>query len=928
MSGTTDRWLPRVGETPPAHLARVCEELRHDLDADDVAVWIRDPGLGRLRPSTFWSDPEGASADLEDDRPVPTGDVHREELPLGGDHAGDALLIITPAAAADGAALAQVRPLLATAAAQALTWLEAEGRRTRAELLIEVVETAASHDGLDDVLASVCQTVASVLDVRRVCVFLREDGRLVPRMARYSSGRRDEDLWSAFLDPDEPFRFGEMVIERGEPVLARVGEQDEQDWWAERFDVGSAVGVPLGTGDDPLGVLTLDSRNPDRFSQEHVRLGAAIASHLTGVIERARAAGERATELRISAAVNRLLEEAAGATSIADAARSLALVLHECLETEHAVAYLRGRDGRITEAMTIGVPDRLSRFLREQLVGEVADAFPFFHRMTDPGVIALDDASSSELLAPEMVEQLQLRSFIALPVLGSEGPIGVVEAGTTREQRRWSDEDRRLAERLAVEGSLVVENAALREHEQQRLAELSHRAFHDPLTSLPNRALLLDRIEHALARSERTPQGVAVLFVDLDRFKWVNDTLGHEAGDRVLVEIARRLSGAVRPGDTVARLSGDEFVVVLEGITAEADTTRVAQRIVAALERPHRVSGRDITISASIGVALGSSDVTDPEDLLRRADFAMYRAKRSGGAQFERYEEVEQAEQSRPLHLDEELRGGIDRGEITVRYQPIVVLDSERIVAAEALARWRHPRLGLLPPRHFVAIAEEAGLARDIDAIVLEEACEQLVTWQHRTGSDDLSVFVNLAPAQLRRPELGEVVSRAVENARLDPQRLVLELPEDALVDEPERTLTRLQRLKETGVRLAVDGFGSGRLPLRDLQRLPLDLLKIARAFVDGAATETGDAALVRAIVDVAGALGLGVVAEGIETTPQLTVLRRLDCEYGQGYLFERPADPSRVETLLRRQERYGIGWTRRGQNGGAASVPAEATAE
>jgi diguanylate cyclase (GGDEF)-like protein len=887
------RWLPRAGELPRDHLARLCGALRDELGADHVAVLVEVPSSPQLCQVAAVGEPPTSDG--------PGSGTHRESLEHGA-------IVVAPARTADAGTLEEVSPFVRSALAQHRTWRRIEERREHAELLLEVMDAAASRDELDAVLASVCETVAVALDVRRVCVFLLEDGRFVPRMARYSDGRRDDDLWDDFRTTDQPFEFGHLVLERDEPVLARAGELAVDDWWAERFGIGSAVGVPLGSADGPRGVLTLDSDRADRLTSEHAGLAEAIATHLSGVLERAQVAEERSAQLRVTAAVNRLLEEAAAATSITDAAGSLALVLHESLETEHAVAYLRDREGTISEALTVDVPGELAAFLRRQLVGEAADSFPFFGSMAGPDVAVVGDADDCGLIAPEVVEALDLRSFIALPILGADGPIGVVMAGTTRESRRWSTADRRLAERLAVEGSLVVENAGLREQDQQRIAELSHRAFHDPLTSLPNRALLLDRIEHALARAERNPRAVAVLFVDLDRFKEVNDTLGHDAGDRVLVQVARRLRSAVRPGDTVARISGDEFVLVLEAIARGEDAERVAARVISEMHRPYRVEGQEVELGASVGIALGNESDLDPEDLVRRADLAMYRAKRAGGRRAERYLKLARRDEDGRLDLDEELRAGIDRGELVVRYQPVVALDDLHITAADAHARWHHPRLGLLQLRHFGGIAEEAELIPVIDEIVLGGACQQLAAWDGLTDSE-LAAYVTLSESSLGHGETPQVVRSALEDHSIRPDRLVLVLREATVMDEVAGDPDRLDALRRTGARLAVGNFGSGRMPLRDLQRLDFDVLKIDPAFVDGAATETGDAALVRAIIDVAGALDIEVVAEGVQTTAQLRVLRELGCRYGQGRLFERPVEPSRIDQLLRR--RAGSPWLR-----------------
>jgi diguanylate cyclase (GGDEF)-like protein/PAS domain S-box-containing protein len=457
-----------------------------------------------------------------------------------------------------------------------------------------------------------------------------------------------------------------------------------------------------------------------------------------------------------------------------------------------------------------------------------------------------------------------------------------------------------LRDNAAVHGVVV----AMRDTSHRRLADeaLVHTALHDPLTGLPNRALLLDRLGHALARANRNAGQTALLFLDLDNFKVVNDSLGHLAGDLLLIEAAHRLQASVRATDTVARFGGDEFAVLLEDVSDANEAVAKAERLANALRQPLEVDGREVRPDVSIGVSLSSGGSDQPDDLLRRADLAMYQAKSAGKGRCCVFEPSMQARADARLELETGLRQALDRGELRIHFQPILALDDGRISGFEALVRWARPGHGLVSPSEFVPVAEDTGLIVPLGHWVLTEACRRLRMWQTRyPHAADLSVSVNVSPRQLRHPSFVADVARIIHASRLHPECVTLEITESALVQDAEETTRVLHELKAIGVQLAIDDFGTGYSSLSYLQRLPVDTLKIDRSFVNGLGESERDDAIVRGILELAGTLQLTTTAEGIETDTQLATVRRLGGASGQGFLFARPLAPEDVDLLLAR---------------------------
>ena len=430
--------------------------------------------------------------------------------------------------------------------------------------------------------------------------------------------------------------------------------------------------------------------------------------------------------------------------------------------------------------------------------------------------------------------------------------------------------------------------------------ELARRAFHDPLTGLANRALFVDRVGHALCRAERLADAVAVLFLDLDDFKLVNDGLGHPAGDELLVAVAERLAHTTRSGDTVARFGGDEFAILVESGPMPATARDVADRVAQALAAPFQIGPDVVSLQASVGVALGQAPDDTPETLLRDADLAMYLAKQNGKGRFEMFRPAMHDEAVERLALTADLRRAIDGGELETFYQPIISVDGARVVGAEALVRWHHAQRGLVPPFEFIGVAESTGLIVPLGKRVLAEACRQTAQWR-RTGvvGDGFHISVNLSPRQLQDPSLVDDVTQILKDSGLPAGALVLEITENAVMHDFDQSLTRLGALKGLGLRLALDDFGTGYSSLNRLGRLPVDVVKIDKSFVDQLTEDGEGAALVRSVIDVTHALGLTSVAEGVERPEQLTALAALGCDHVQGYLFARPMPATEATRTL-----------------------------
>ncbi len=663
-----------------------------------------------------------------------------------------------------------------------------------------------------------------------------------------------------------------LEIARGQGVGGRVWETGEPvsvadyDAWANRAPgldgvgrIGSVVGIPLTAGAETIGVIGLASGESGRVFDDADVAGLSRFAQLASVaLENARLHATARAEL---AARTQSEEELRASTDrlrrLADASFE-ALVIHRGGRVLEVNAAFVGLFGRAPDEV-IGVP--------------VLDLFPEAVRTALALQLGVDNETPYETLA-----LLADGSEAAVELIGRAIPYpDEVPARATA--------IRDIRERRAI---------------QERLARQS---FYDTLTGLPNRSLFMDRVTHALGWArpdDATP--LAVLILDLDRFKVINESLGHAVGDQLLAAVGRRLADALRPADTLARLGGDEFAVLVDGLAGEAAAEGLARRLVEALATPFPVEGREAFVGASVGVALSRAGAQGAADLLREAEIALYRAKADAGDRVSIFHPRMSAASMDRLELELDLRRAVDRGELRVHYQPLVDLRTGRTMGHEALVRWQHPCRGLLAPLSFIPLAEETGLILAIGDVVLSEACRQARTWQLADpGLADLVVSVNLSARQFARPDLAARIAAVVAETGLPPETLELEITESLAMSDAAATGVTLRALHELGVRVVLDDFGTGYSSLAYLSQLPLDVIKVDRSFVAGLHESPANLAIVRAVVGLAQGLGIVVTAEGIEREDQLQALRELGCDRGQGFLFARPCPAEEAGRALLR---------------------------
>jgi len=538
----------------------------------------------------------------------------------------------------------------------------------------------------------------------------------------------------------------------------------------------------------------------------------------------------------------------------------------ETLVLQHQVGY----DKVISRIPTsVGVSGRVARSGQTVLLEDVREAPDFLG--------AIDDVTSE----------------VCVPLFDEDRVVGILNVESVGGVA-LTQSDLRLTSALGEQASIALSRARLYAQAEENKERLAYQAFHDSLTGLANRALLMDRLEHARARTRRRKDLLAVLFMDLDEFKVINDSLGHVVGDRLLVQVAERLSSCVRPQDTVARPGGDEFVALLEDLGGEDDAVRVAERILEELREPFTVDGNTLHTSVSVGIAFDSNS---GKDLLRAADTAMYRAKARGKGRFEVFEPDMHHRAVRRLRLENDLRAARDAGGLAVYYQPKIDLRTGEVAAVEALLRWRHPEGGLLFPRDFLPLAEQTGLIVPIGKWVLREACLRAQTWEKlRRGTAPLLTCVNLSVKQLGQVEF---VAEVLEETGLAPADLMLEITEDTVMENAQYAISALDDLKRMGVKLAIDDFGTGHSSLSYLKRLPVDYLKVDRSFVERLGDNTKEAEIVSSTLALARALNLQAIAEGVETTAQLERLKGMGCDLAQGNLFSEPLEADALQRYL-----------------------------
>ncbi|MGA8218502.1 MAG: EAL domain-containing protein [Solirubrobacterales bacterium] len=505
--------------------------------------------------------------------------------------------------------------------------------------------------------------------------------------------------------------------------------------------------------------------------------------------------------------------------------------------------------------------------------------------------VVIDWRTETRFEESDLQAKAGMRSAVIVLIKGKGEPYGILGVGS-RKVREFSQEDVSFMQAIANVLASAIERRRTEERTQ-------HEALHDPLTSLPNRNLFLDRLEHALSVAARRQTPIAVLFLDLDQFKVVNDSLGHAAGDELLAAVAPRIEQALRPVDTVARFGGDEFAVLAEDVGNERGATRIAERIAEVLSRPFILRGREHFVSASVGIAIGGGNEA-PEALIRDADSALYRAKERGRGGYEIFDEVMRSRVVEHMQIENDLRRAIQRQELELHYQPVIKLSDGSILAMEALLRWNHPDRGMLGPLAFIPVAEESRLIVPIGRWVIEQACRQAAAWQQlHPDSAPVSVAVNLSARQIADPDLLSHIEGSVRANRIDPSSLWLELTETTLLDDTSFVERTLESLKGLGVRLVLDDFGVGFSSLGYLKRLPLSMIKLDRSFVENLTEGSHDAAIVRAVTEMANTIGIGVVAEGVETDEQVRMASTLGCGFAQGFHFSEPVPAAHVERLL-----------------------------
>jgi diguanylate cyclase (GGDEF)-like protein/PAS domain S-box-containing protein len=673
-------------------------------------------------------------------------------------------------------------------------------------------------------------------------------------------------LWARQLHPDdrEAVLAAETTIADGGPSVGAV-----------EYRMLHRDGHVVWVRDDALLVM-----GEDREPCWH-----GVMSDIT---ERKNAEAELERRAAQQAAVARLGEHALEGASVSDLMQEAISAAAALLEVEFAVVaeHVAQPNGFVIRA-THGMRRKL---VNQPAPGGAQSPAAYTLRHGAPSIVT-DWENESRFRRPALLAEVNARSGLTVSIEGRESPFGVLSLHSTR-AREFKPGDVDFVQSLAnvlgdsVERQLVDDN-------------IRHRALHDPLTGLPNRVLFLDRLQHALERQRRRRSLTAILVLDLDRFKLVNDSLGHQIGDELLAAAAPRLKQAVRSSDTVARFGGDEFGILLEEIADERDAIDMAHRVAGVFARPFVLEGHEHFVTTSTGITLAQGGEA-PDDLIRDADTAMNQAKERGRARYELFDVGLRGRAMSRLRVENDLRRALERDELTLDYQPLVSLRDRSIVSVEALLRWEHPLRGRIPPNDFIPVAEENGLIEPIGRWVLHRACRQAATWYHaRPDAAPITMSVNLSGVQVANRGLAATVREALHAADLEPSCLSLEITESVMLDDADGLREALASLKEIGVRLVLDDFGTGYSSLSYLTRLPLDALKVDRSFVAGLGTEAGDTAITEAIVAMSHALSLEVVGEGAETELQIDELARLGCDLVQGFHFSRPVPAAEITRML-----------------------------
>lgn len=722
--------------------------------------------------------------------------------------------------------------------------LEAESRA-----ISRIVQGATSTPNLEEFFELIHRTIKKIVCAENFFIALVD-----PETEMLSM-----QFWVDKYDPmPAPLKVGRSlsayVFHQGRAMLLTDADVKKLIDSGEVESVGTDspiwLGVPLKTQHGVIGVLVVqDYENSDTYDQRDVHLLTAIANPIALAIER------KSSEEALRRSQERF-ELVARATS--DAVWDWNLSTNEIWWNEGFQKLF----GYKTEVIGSGLDSRIMRIHPDDSERVVHDIYRHIEsrqsNWIDEYRFMRDDGSYAFVID---------RGYV---VYDGETPV------------------RMLGSMMDVTDRKSLED------------QLTHQALHDPLTKIANRALFKNRVDHALTKIARSNSSLAVLFLDLDNFKSINDSLGHAAGDKLLVSVAERLQTCLRNADTAARLGGDEFAVLVESMYRSDEAIMIAERILAVFRQPFLLGGKMIHVGTSVGIAISPPERIDSEELLRNADLAMYMAKSEGKGRYAVFEAKMHEALMERIELEDELRNGIEQREFILHYQPILDLTSNTVIGMEALVRWNHPRLGLLAPMNFIPLAEETNLIVPLGEWIIAEACRQVQLWRNQyKGKMNVAVTVNISIRQFVQAELVAIVSRALKNSGLPPSCLILEITESFMMQDTEATIAKLTELKKLGVRLAIDDFGTGYSSLSYLQRFPVDILKIDKSFVDKLGQGSEGNAVARAIIMMGDSLNLKTIAEGIEHPEQIDELQLLGCQSGQGYHFAEPLAVDAMQEFL-----------------------------
>lgn len=773
---------------------------------------------------------------------APDGSVRWGEIQTSAIHDGRGRQIAIQGVVRDVSRRVLAEQAVAEGEASYRVLLEEAGRQARELALLEQVRSAIARElDLPTVYRTVVEAIAATFGYTHVGIYTREgDESVLQHQVGYEQEIRRIPITRGVSG---------RVMRTGVPVLLE-DVRDDPDFVGAAAGITSEICVPLLDDGVVIGFLNVESSPNPQLTTADLRLMLALSEHVSIAVSRAR---------------------------LYKAARESEARYRTVVESVHDIIFQTDNESRFTflnrawtEITGYGVEQSLA-VQCEQFVH--ANDRDYFRTLIDPvlhGVVAQARFEVRYVTRTGGVCWLELQAH------GMRDAEGTVQG---------------------ISGTFV--DVTARRAFEDQLASL---AFHDSLTGLPNRAMFLDRLGESLQQGAGRHGLLAVLYLDLDGFKVVNDSLGHGVGDALLVAVGRRLAAAVRPDDVIARFGGDEFAVLVERMGSIAEAVQIADRLHAALRAPFHLQDREVVLAASIGIAPVWPATPPPsrDDVLRNADIAMYRAKSAGKARTVVFDPGMEAAALERLDLESGLHRAIDRGELRLHYQPIVSLTTGAIVAVEALMRWQHPTRGLIPPNDFIPLAEETGLILSLGEWAMREACRTVRAWQSRYPQyADLVLSFNLSAREFRCPEIAESILSILEETGLSASTLRIEITEtDAMENAPE-VMGAMRELRALGINLAIDDFGTGYSSLTYLKRFPVDTIKIDRTFVDGLGNDTEDTAIVRAVISLGQSLGLHVTAEGIESTAQFDALRELGCTTGQGYFISRPVSTEATEALL-----------------------------